>query len=67
MSRPPPRPSTPQLDLFGKGAHPPRPGVPTWTMFPEQTRRTLMGLVTRLLVAHVGAGRFEPADDGDDV
>jgi hypothetical protein len=67
MSRPPRRPSTPQLDLFANGARPPRPAVPTWPMLPDQTRRTLTGLVTRLLIAHAGAGPVEPTDHGDDV
>jgi hypothetical protein len=68
MSRLLRRPSTPsQLDLFGTGAPPPLAGVPNWTALPDQTRRTLTGLVTRMLIAHAGAAALEPTGDVDDV
>jgi hypothetical protein len=41
--------------------------VPIWTALPDQTRRTLTGLVTRMLIAHAGAAPLEPTGDVDDV
>lgn len=67
MPRPPRRPSNPQLELFQESAPPLPRGAPTWTTLPDQTRRALTGLVTRLLIAHAGAVALEPEGDGDDV
>jgi hypothetical protein len=42
-----------QLDLFGEQA--PMIGdwqAPTWQALPEETRQTLTGLISRLLLAH---------------
>jgi hypothetical protein len=36
-------------------------------LLPDQTRRTLTSLVTRMLIAHIGAAPLEPTGDGDDV
>jgi hypothetical protein len=47
VSRPP---STSRLDLFANGARPPRPGVPTRPMLPDQTQRPPTRLMTRLLI-----------------
>jgi hypothetical protein len=67
MPRPPRRSSSPQLELFQERAPLPPRGAPTWTTLPVQTQRALTGLMTRMLIAHVGAVALEPEDDGDDV
>jgi hypothetical protein len=67
MPRPSRRPSTPQLELFRDRAPLPPPGAPRWAALPDQTRRTLTSLVTRMLIAHIGAAPLEPTGDGDDV
>ena len=49
-----PRTSDRQLDLFLAGA-PPSPGsVAGWSALPERTRHAVIGLMTRLLIAHAG-------------
>jgi hypothetical protein len=67
MPRPSRRPSTPQLELFRESAPLLLRGVPTWTALPDQTRRTLTSLMTRMLIAHVGATPLEPTGDSDDI
>ena len=45
-----------QLDLLGQRP-PSAPGAtPGWGSLPPDTRRTLTGLMTRLLVEHAGGG-----------
>jgi hypothetical protein len=34
-------------------------GTPGWSALPDQTRRTLAGLLTRLLIAHAGGAGQE--------
>lgn len=57
-----------QLDLFGEQAPmiANRP-APAWQVLPEETRRMLTGLMSRLLLDHGGAKqglpRTEAADD----
>jgi hypothetical protein len=58
---------SPQLDLFHERSPLPPRGAPTWTALPDQTRRALTGLVTRMLIAHAGAATPEPEGGGDDV
>ena len=67
MPRPTRRPSTPQLELFRERAPLPARGAPNWAALPDQTRRTLTSLVTRMLIAHAGGVPLEPTGDGDDV
>jgi hypothetical protein len=67
MPRPSRRPSTPQLELFRERALFPPLGAPRGAPPPDQTRRTLTSLVTRMLIAHIGAAPLEPTGDGDDV
>ena len=45
-----------QPDLFAPTPRPARGITPSWSSLPQQTRRTLTGLVTRLLVEHAGGG-----------
>jgi hypothetical protein len=55
-----------QLDLF-PGSPPPTPGsAPGWSGLPEQTRRAVTGLMTRLLIAHAGGAAHEPGSDTDE-
>ncbi len=65
MPRLPSRPPHLQLELFVESALRPVNGAPTWTMLPDQTRRVLTGLVTRMLIAHAGTATQEPEGDGD--
>jgi hypothetical protein len=62
------RPRSPncQLDLFQ--GNPPRGlgPAPGWSALPEQTRHALIGLVTRLLIAHATAERRAPGSDADE-
>ena len=41
--------------------------MPSWEALPQQTRRTLTGLVTRLLVEHVNARASEPRSNADEL
>jgi hypothetical protein len=41
--------------------------MPSWEALPQQTRRTLTGLVTRLLVEHVNARVSEPRSNADEL
>ena len=63
MSRPPRHVRQLQPDLFEMSTPP--PGAPAWTALPDRTRRALTGLVTRMLIAHVGAEATLPGDDDD--
>lgn len=67
MPRPPCRPSNPQLELFGDSASSLEKRAPSWTTLPEQTRRVLTVLVTRMLIAHVGDVTLEREGCGNDV
>jgi hypothetical protein len=40
--------------------------VPGWNDLPEQTRQAVTGLISRLLVAHVGGTALQPGSDGDE-
>ena len=40
--------------------------TPSWSSLPQQTRRTLTGLVTRLLVEHAGGGACDPRSNADE-
>ena len=58
-----------QLDLFGERAAMSADwSAPAWQILPEETRRALTGLMSRLLLDHGYAGhrplRTEAADDG---
>ena len=57
-----------QLDLFGEQA----PMIadwpaPAWQVLPEETRRVLTGLMSRLLLDHGGAERLPRTEAADDV
>lgn len=68
MQHPRRRPRAPnrQLDLF-PGGPPPAPGTTLgWNTLPDQTRQALTGLMTCLLVAHVGGAAPESGSDGDE-
>jgi hypothetical protein len=41
--------------------------APGWSTLPDQTRRTLTSLLTRLLIAHAGSAGLEPDEppEGD--
>ena len=49
-----PRPLLCQLDLWFVSPPPELGGAPAWSALPDQTQRTLAGLVTHLLMAHPG-------------
>jgi hypothetical protein len=66
MPRPPQRTPNRQLDLFEEYASPSTEGMPTWTTLPDQTRRALTGLMTRLLISHASAVVIEAGSDGDE-
>jgi hypothetical protein len=65
MPRPPRRSLLLQLDLFQEDTLP--PGAPTWTALPDQTRRALTGLVTRMLIAHAGLPATAPEEGDNDL
>jgi hypothetical protein len=67
MPCPPRRLPRRQLELFTESMSPPVDGAPTWTTLPDQTRRTLTGLFTRMLIAHAAVAAPEPEGDGDDL
>lgn len=59
MHRPRRRPRTQdhQPDLFLSSPPPTPSSVPGWSTLPDQTRQAVIGLMTRLLIAHAsGAG-----------
>jgi hypothetical protein len=65
MRHPSRRPPNPKLELLPEGTPLPPPGAPSWSRLPEPTRRALTRLVTRMLIAHVGA-EAPVREDGDD-
>jgi hypothetical protein len=48
-----------QLDLWLASSLPELGGAPRWSALPDQTQRTLAGLLTRLLMAHPGVADQE--------
>ena len=48
-----------QLDLWLASPLPELGGAPRWSALPDQTQRTLAGLLTRLLMAHPGVADQE--------
>ena len=56
----------PQLDLFPSPQASTLIPVPGWNDLPEQTRQAVTGLISRLLVAHVGGTALQPGSDGDE-
>jgi hypothetical protein len=57
----------PQLELFPRKSPLPPRGASPWTTMPEQTQRTLTGLMARMLIAHANAGLPHEEAAGDDV
>ena len=57
-----------QLDLWLVSPLPELGGAPRWSALPDQTQRTLAGLLTRLLMAHPGVADQElgPAEGDSD-
>ena len=55
-----------QPDLFDPTPRLARGVTPSWGSLPQQTRRTLTGLVTRLLVDHAGGGACDPRSNADE-
>ena len=57
-----------QLDLWLVSPPPELAGAPRWSALPDQTQRTLTGLLTRLLMAHPGVADQElgPAEGDSD-
>jgi hypothetical protein len=59
-----------QLDLCLASPLPELGGAPGWSALPDQTRQTLAGLLTLLLIAHTGGARQEldepPEGDSDE-
>ena len=56
-----------QPDLFDTPPGPAAGTMPSWEALPQQTRRMLTGLVTRLLVEHVNARASEPRSNADEL
>jgi hypothetical protein len=54
-----PRQPLHQLDLWLVSPLPEAGGAPRWSALPDQTQRTLAGLLTRLLMAHPGVADQE--------
>ena len=54
-----------QLDLWLVSPPPELGGAPRWTALPDQTQRTLAGLLTRLLMAHPGVADQELGDPSE--
>ena len=54
-----------QLDLWLVSPRPELGGAPRWTALPDQTQRTLTGLLTRLLMAHPGVADQELGDPSE--
>jgi hypothetical protein len=55
-----------QLDLLNPSPPLARCASPEWTSLPDQTRRALADLVTRLLVEHAGGEARNPRSCADD-
>ena len=54
-------------ELFPAAAQPPMPhAVPGWDGLPEQARRAVTTLMTRLLVAHAGGTALKAKDGADE-
>ena len=57
-----------QFDLFDERAPMIADSLaPTWQVLPEETRRMLTGLMSRLLLDHGGAARLPRTEAADDV
>ena len=56
-----------QLDLFEPSPSSARGATPGWSALPNQTQRTLTGLVTRLLIAHAGGETPDLRSSADDL
>jgi hypothetical protein len=56
-----------QPDLFDTSPGPVVGTMPSWGSLPQKTRRTLTGLMTRLLVDHANGGPSEPRSDADEL
>jgi hypothetical protein len=54
-----------QLDVWLVSPLPELGGAPRWTALPDQTQRTLAGLLTRLLMAHPGVADQELGDPSE--
>jgi len=54
-----------QFDLFAEKASPPGLAL-EWSALPDQTRHALIGLMTRLLIAHADGETHEPGSDADE-
>lgn len=65
-----PRPPLHQLDLCLLSPVPELDGATRWWALPDQTRQTLAGLLTLLLIAHAAGARQEldelPEGDSDE-
>ena len=55
-----------QLDLFVRSHPTPVAKAPSWRELPEQARRDLTGLITRLMLNAVGGGSALRPEVGDD-
>lgn len=56
-----------QLTLFDPNPPMARCAAPGWNSLPDQTRRTLTELVTRLLFDHACGEACDPRSDADDL
>ncbi len=56
-----------QPDLFDAPPAPVGGTMPSWGSLPHKTRRTLTGLMMRLLVDHANGGASEPRSDADEL
>jgi hypothetical protein len=56
-----------QPDLFDTPPGPVVGTMPSWGSLPQKTRRTLTGLVTRLLIDHANGRASEPRSDADEL
>ena len=56
-----------QPGLFDTPPGPTAGTMPSWEALPQQTRRTLTGLVTRLLVDHAAGGTRNLRSDADEL
>ncbi len=56
-----------QPDLFDTPPEPVVGTMPNWGALPQKTRRTLTGLLTRLLVDHANGGARESRSNADEL
>lgn len=56
-----------QPDLFDTPPGPAAGTMPSWEALPQPTRRTLTGLVARLLIEHADPGASGPRSDADEL